>query len=75
MLGNIRPSLEKLNYSGVATSKDKVLVQKLADQNAQDAVALILRRSEVIAEMVAQGKVKIVSAMHDISTGQVRWFA
>ncbi len=75
MLGNIRPSLEKLNYSGVATSKDKVLVQKLADQNAQDAVALIMRKSEVIAEMVAQGKVKIVSAMHNISTGQVSWFA
>ena len=75
MLGNIRPSLEKLNYSGVATSKDKVLVQKLADQNAQDAVALIMRKSEVIAEMVAQGKVKIVSAMHYISTGQVTWSA
>lgn len=75
MLGNIRPSLEKLNYSGVATSKDKVLVQKLADQNAQDAVALIMRKSEVIAEMVAQGKVKVVSAMHDISTGRVSWSA
>lgn len=75
MLGNIRPSLAKLNYKGVPSSKNNVLVQQLADQNAKDAARMIMAKSEVIAALVKEGKVKIVSAMHDVSTGKVSWFA
>ncbi len=74
-LANIRPSLAKLNYSGVPSSKDKKLVQMLADQNAKDAAKMIMDKSEVIATLVKEGKLKIVSAMHDISTGKISWFA
>ena len=73
MLENIRPSLDKLNYQGVPSSKDKALVQKLADQNAKDAVAKIMANSQVISELVSAGKVKIVSAMQDIGTGKIVW--
>ncbi len=75
MLGNIRPSMSKLQYTGVPTSKNKKLVQELADQNAKDAVEHILQKSEVIAKLVKDGKVKVVSAMHDLSTGKISWFA
>ena len=75
MLGNIKPSMGKLKYTGVPSSKDKKLVQQLADQNAQDAMKMITDRSEVIAKLVKDGKVKVVSAMHDVSTGKVTWFA
>lgn len=75
MLGNIRPSLARLNYKGVPSSKDKALVQQLADQNAKDAAKMIMDKSEVIATLVKEGKVKIVSAMHDVGTGKVSWFA
>ena len=75
MLTNFKPSLNKLKYSGVPSSKDKKLVQQLADQNAQDAAKMILDKSDVVAKMVKEGKVKIVSAMHDVSTGKVTWFA
>lgn len=74
-LANIRPSLEKLNYTGVPSSTNKELVQKVADQNAKDAAAMIMQKSEVIAKLVAEGKVKIVSAMHDLKTGQISWFS
>ena len=74
-LANIRPSLAKLNYSGVPSSKNKELVQKLADQNAKDAAKMIMDKSEVIAALVKEGKVKVVSAMHDLSTGKVSFFA
>jgi carbonic anhydrase len=74
-LANIRPSLEKLNYAGIPSSKNKELVQKVADQNAKDAAAMMMQKSEVIAKLVSEGKVKIVSAMHDIKTGQISWFA
>lgn len=75
MLANFKPSMSKLKYTGVPSSKDKKLVQQLADQNAQDAAKMIMDKSEVIAKMVKEGKVKIVSAMHDVSTGKVTWFA
>ena len=75
MLENIRPSLKKLNYQGVPSSKDKELVQRLADQNAKDAVAKVTQKSAVIKNLVALGKVKVVGAMHDISTGKITWFA
>jgi carbonic anhydrase len=74
-LANIRPSLGKLNYKGVPSSKDKGLVQQLADQNAKDAAKMIMDKSEVIATLVKEGKVKIVSAMHDVGNGKVSWFA
>lgn len=73
-LANIRPALAKLNYAGVPSSKNKELVQKVADQNAKDAAQMIMDKSEVIATLVKEGKLKIVSAMHDISTGKVSWF-
>lgn len=73
-LANIRPSLARLNYKGVPSSKDKVLVQQLAVQNAKDAAKMITEKSEVIAALVKEGKLKIVSAMHDIGTGKVSWF-
>lgn len=74
VLAQIRPSLAKLNYSGVPSSKDKALVQKVADQNAKDAAAMLTAKSPVLAELVASGKLKIVSAMHDIGIGKVTWF-
>jgi carbonic anhydrase len=74
-LANIRPSLAKLNYGGVPSSKNKELVQKVADQNAKDAAAMLLSRSEVLSGLVKDGKLKIVSAMHDIGTGKISWFA
>jgi carbonic anhydrase len=75
LLANIRPSMDKLNYSGVSSSKNKDLVQKVADQNAKDAAAMLLAKSEVLSGLVRDGKLKIVSAMHDISTGKIAWFA
>ena len=73
-LANIRPSLAKLNYVGVPSSKNKELVQKVADQNAKDAAQMLMNKSEVLATLVKEGKLKIVSAMHDISTGKISWF-
>lgn len=74
LLANIRPSLEKLHYTGVPSSKNSTLVQQVADQNAKDAAEMIFKKSPVIAELVREGKVRVVSAMHDIATGKITWF-
>jgi carbonic anhydrase len=74
MLANIRPSILKV-AGGEAdhTSKNKKFVQSVADQNARDAAANLAARSEVLAALVRDHQLKIVSAMHDVGTGAVRW--
>lgn len=75
-LANIRPSLVKIApVDGPQTSKNKQLVQALADQNAKDAAAMLSARSEVLRELVAAGQLKIVAAMHDVGTGKISWLA
>ena len=75
VLAQIRPSLAKLDYQGVPSSKDKALVQRVAEQNVRDAVARLTARSEVLAKRVQAGQLKVVGAMHDISTGKIQWMA
>ncbi|HOB67531.1 carbonic anhydrase family protein [Ottowia sp.] len=73
MLAKIRPSLERLDYTGVKSSKNKELVQKVADRNVLDATRTIRDKSPVLAELMDAGKLKVVGAMHDIGTGRVSW--
>ncbi|HTC39436.1 MAG TPA: carbonic anhydrase [Steroidobacteraceae bacterium] len=74
LLANIRPAVLKVAVGeGDHTSKNKKFVQSVADQNARDAAALLTAHSELLAAQVAEHQVKIVSAMHDISTGAIRW--
>jgi carbonic anhydrase len=76
MLANIRPAVMKVKgIEGSQDSKNKKLVQAVADQNARDAAAMLLARSEVLRELVEAGKLKIVSAMLDVGTGRVTWMA
>lgn len=76
MLGNIRPAVLKLEASeGDHTSKNKNFVQSVADQNAKDAASQLTSRSEVLAAQVAEHRLKIVAAMHDVGTGAIRWLA
>jgi carbonic anhydrase len=74
MLSNIRPAVLKVADEGDRTSKNKKFVQSVAEQNAKDAAALLMARSDVLAARVKDHKLKIVSAMHDVSTGAVKWF-
>lgn len=69
-----RPSLAKLDYKGVPSSKDKALVQRVAEQNAKDAATKLTHSSETLARRVREGQLKITYAMHDVATGKVTWF-
>lgn len=74
VLQQIRPALAQLDYKGVPSSKDKALVQRVAEQNAKDAAQQLTSRSETMAGLVREGKLKIVYAMHDVSNGKVSWY-
>ena len=76
LLSNIRPAVVKVAAGdGDHTSKNKKFVQEVADQNARDAASLLTTRSELLAAQVKEHQIKIVSAMHAVSTGAIRWLA
>lgn len=71
MLANLEPAVAAVKHDGARTSKDYKLVQKVADANVALTVAAITERSPVLAALVAEGKLVVVGAMHDIHTGEV----
>ncbi len=74
LLARIRPALQRLDYAGVPSSKDKALVQRVAERNVRDAVAQ-LERAEVLRALIDQGQLKVVGALHDVASGRIDWLA
>jgi carbonic anhydrase len=74
MLSHIEPAVAATKFAGKRTSKDKKLVQAVADTNAQLTARMILSRSAVLKEMADKKEIVIAAAMHDIETGRVSFF-
>lgn len=74
LLAQIRPALAGVEYRGVPSSKDKALVQRVAERNVHDTVKK-LARAPVLAGQVGEGRLLIVGAMHDVGTGKISWLA
>jgi carbonic anhydrase len=75
MLENFKPAIEASSgIDGDKSSKNKKLVQAVADMNAQLAAKKLTERSDVLRELVEQKQLLITSAMHDLSTGTVKFF-
>jgi carbonic anhydrase len=74
MLSHIEPAVAATKFEGKRTSKDKKLVQAVADTNARLAARMILSRSPVLKEMVDKKQIVIAAAMNDIETGRVTFF-
>ena len=75
VLQQIRPALDPLDHNGVPPSNDKALVQRVAVQNGRDVAAQQNGRSETLAGLFREGKLKIVCAMHDVASSKVGWCA
>jgi len=76
MLENIKPAVTaNASYAGDKTSKSKGFVQAVADSNAKLAAKMLTDRSIVLKELVDAKQLLIASAMHDLSTGKVSFFA
>ena len=73
-LSHIEPAVTATKFAGKRTSKDKKLVQAVADTNAQLAARMILSRSPVLKEMADKKEIVVAAAMHDIETGRVSFF-
>jgi carbonic anhydrase len=73
LLDKLMPAVNATKTSGERNSKNDEFVQDVTEENVNLTVQKIRDMSPVLKEMEAQGKIKIVGAMYDISTGKVIW--
>lgn len=71
-LGNLTQLLDQITpaITGDTTNKEKMLEESIKN-NVKQTMQDIVAKSEIIAGLVKQGKLKIVGAYYDLATGQV----
>jgi carbonic anhydrase len=76
MLENFNPAIEaSKSVPGERSSKNKTLVQAVADTNVRLAARMLVDKSDVMRELVEKKELVIAAAMHDIETGKVTFFS
>ncbi len=82
-LGNLTQLLDKLRPAVDATpniggadrsSHNHGFVDAVAETNVRMTVNEVLKRSAVLREMAAKGEIKVVGAMLDVETGEIRFY-
>jgi carbonic anhydrase len=75
LLSKITPSIEEEKETlENRTSTNTKFVENVANINVRRSVREILKRSEIIKQLVEEGKVGIIGAMYDVSSGKVDFY-
>jgi len=74
-INKIKPSVEPgMKETGLKNCEDPKLIGAIAKNNALEVKRQILARSPILSELVSSKQVGIVAGLHDIKTGEVRFF-
>lgn len=72
LLSKIQPAVDSVKgHEGKRNSKNSEFVDAVIEANVRQTVADIRKRSEVLAGLEEEGKIKIVGAVYDLATGKV----
>ena len=75
LISKIKPAVDQETVtSNNRTSSNASFVENVAELNVSLSVKNILLKSPIIAEMVKNDQIGIVGGVHDISTGEVKFF-
>ena len=75
LLSKIKPAMEEeITVTENRTGKNKDFVHAVTKLHIKHSAKLILEGSSIISELVSSGKVGIVPAMYEISTGKVHFY-
>jgi carbonic anhydrase len=75
LLAQVQPAVQLTKrVPGPRDSTNAPFVQAVSDLNVQLAAEQLPQRSPVIAKLITEGKVGVVSAMYDVATGRVHFF-
>jgi len=75
LLAKIKPAVDATRYEGDRTSKNDAFVDEVARTNVRQTVGAIRQRSEVLAGLEKEGKIKIVGSMYHLVGGRVEFLA
>ncbi|WP_413580846.1 carbonic anhydrase family protein [Bdellovibrio sp. HCB288] len=74
LLDKIQPAVRQVKNSTTGFNPESYdHVDLVSEENVKQTVARIRKNSEIIRKLEEQGKVRIVGAMYDISTGNVKF--
>lgn len=73
LLKQIKPAVDATKYEGDRTGRNMAFVDAVAVTNVRHTIDQIRRRSEVLASLEKQGKIKIVGSMYYLDTGRVEF--
>lgn len=75
LLSKIQPAVyEEKQTTTERSSKNSEFVENVAEINVKRSVRNIIERSFVLEQMLDQGQIGIVGAMHDIESGKVTFY-
>jgi len=76
LLTKIRPAVDAETGTTVnRNSSNEEFVENVADINVVRTVKAIMERSPILKEMIEKGEIGIVGGKHNITTGEVTFFA
>jgi carbonic anhydrase len=75
LLDKIKPAVDATKFDGERTSKNEAFVDAVAATNVRQAIDEIRRRSDVLAGLEKDGKIKIVGSMYHLVGGKVEFYA
>lgn len=75
LLDKIKPAVDATKFDGERTSKNDAFVDAVAATNVRQAIDEIRHRSDVLAGLEKDGKIKIVGAMYHLVGGEVEFYA
>ena len=76
LLSKIQPAVyDEKTETGNRNSSNDEFVEKVAAINVKRTVHAIMERSPILKEMIATDQIGIVGGIHDITTGEVSFYA
>jgi carbonic anhydrase len=63
--------IQKQNPGQQLDCTNDLITKNIALQNVRNMIALVIKGSPVIRELISQGSIKIIGALHDLSSGVV----
>lgn len=75
LLEVIKPAVAAASYSGERSGKNAAFVDAVAATNVKQTIDTLRSTSPVLSGLEKQGKIRIVGAMYDLSSGEVKFMA
>ena len=73
LLDTIKPAVAATNYSGERSTRNAAFVDAVAVTNVKQTIDTLRSTSPVLTDLEKRGKIRIVGAMHDLASREVKF--